>query len=66
MLPYPNMPCSLTPRSLRLNVLNRVNLNGIDNNLPDGTYRKSIAQFNPCWMQVAMHFTFQDLCGSVR
>lgn len=40
------------------NLFNRVNLNGVDANLPDGTFGKSIAQFNPRWMQVAANFTF--------
>ena len=33
------------------NVLNRVNLGGIDANLPDGTFGKSTSQLQPRWFQ---------------
>lgn len=40
------------------NIFNHVNLQGVDSNLPDGTFGKSTSQFNPRWLQlgVSLHF----------
>ena len=40
------------------NLFNRVNLNGVDANLPDGNFGKSVAQFNPRWIQLGANFIF--------
>lgn len=40
------------------NIFNHPNLNGVDFNLPDGTFGKSTAQFNPRWIQVGANLKF--------
>jgi hypothetical protein len=37
---------------------NRPNLNGVDSNLPDGSFGKSIAQYNPRWIQLGANLYF--------
>ena len=40
------------------NVFNRVNLQGVDSNLADGTFGKSTSQFNPRWLQLGVSLQF--------
>ena len=40
------------------NIFNRANLNGVDSNLPDGTFGRSTSQFTPRFLQVGGNFTF--------
>ena len=40
------------------NVFNRVNLNGVDSNMADGTFGKSISTFNPRTIQLGVRVTF--------
>jgi hypothetical protein len=40
------------------NIFNRPNLNGVDSNLPDGTFGRSVAQFNPRWLQFGINLMF--------
>ena len=40
------------------NVFNRVNLQGIDANLPDGTFGQVTSQYNPRNLQVGAKVTF--------
>jgi hypothetical protein len=40
------------------NLLNRVNLNGVDPNLADGTFGKSTSQLEPRWLQIGARVSF--------
>jgi hypothetical protein len=40
------------------NILNRVNLQGIDPNMADGTFGRSTAQYQPRWFQIAARVLF--------
>jgi hypothetical protein len=40
------------------NIFNRVNLTGMDGNLPDATFGKATAQFNPRWLQLGISLRF--------
>lgn len=40
------------------NVFNRVNLQGVDGNLADGSFGKSTSQFNPRWLQLGISLRF--------
>ncbi len=40
------------------NLFNHPNLNGVDANLPDATFGKSTAQFNPRWIQLGANLKF--------
>jgi len=40
------------------NVFNRVNLQGVDSNLADGTFGRSTSQFNPRWLQLGIGLRF--------
>ena len=37
-------------------LFNRVNLNGVDSNLPDSTFGQSTTQFNPRWLELKAKF----------
>ncbi len=39
-------------------LFNRVNLNGVDSNLPDSTFGQSTTQFNPRWLELKAKFFF--------
>lgn len=40
------------------NLFNRANLNGVDSNLPDGTFGRSVSQFTPRFLQIGGNLTF--------
>jgi hypothetical protein len=40
------------------NVFNRPNLNGVDSNLPDGTFGRSTSQYNPRWIEFGIKLSF--------
>jgi hypothetical protein len=40
------------------NIFNRVNLTGMDSNLPDGSFGKATSQFNPRWLQLGLTLRF--------
>jgi hypothetical protein len=49
---------SLQLRFDYFNVFNHVNLQGVDNNLADGSFGKSTSQFNPRWLQLGISLRF--------
>jgi Carboxypeptidase regulatory-like domain/TonB dependent receptor len=49
---------SLQLRFDYFNVFNHVNLQGVDNNLADGSFGKSTSQFNPRWLQLGVTLRF--------